>query len=163
MTEYPNPAEGSRVHTEFYDTRREQIDATVLGWRVGAGQRPSDEYLAWNGFYGVVRTTKPTVNPRTHRVAAVAPRLWTLNEVAKTVTETWQVQALTDQEVTQMTADATAAVRAQRNALLAASDFRQLPDAPGNKTAWATYRQALRDITAGMDPFNPVWPTPPTE
>lgn len=35
-----------------------------------------------------------------------------------------------------------------RNAELAASDWTQLPDAPVDKAAWATYRQALRDLPA---------------
>lgn len=35
-----------------------------------------------------------------------------------------------------------------RNTQLAASDWTQLPDSPANKVAWATYRQALRDLPA---------------
>ena len=35
-----------------------------------------------------------------------------------------------------------------RNQLLADSDWTQLPDAQCDKTAWATYRQALRDFPA---------------
>jgi len=35
-----------------------------------------------------------------------------------------------------------------RNAALAQSDWTQLPDAPVDKAAWATYRQALRDLPA---------------
>jgi len=58
-----------------------------------------------------------------------------------------------------------AALRARRNALLAACDWTQLPDSPlaaDKKTAWATYRQALRDLPEKTtDPANPVWPTPP--
>jgi len=53
-------------------------------------------------------------------------------------------------------------IRAQRNALLAASDWTQLPDAPVDQTAWAVYRQALRDITDQEGfPANVVWPTKP--
>ena len=53
-------------------------------------------------------------------------------------------------------------VRAERNKLLVASDWTQMPDAPdANKAAWATYRQALRDITVQADPFNIVWPVCP--
>jgi len=29
------------------------------------------------------------------------------------------------------------------------------------KAAWATYRQALRDITAQKDPLNITWPVKP--
>jgi len=49
-------------------------------------------------------------------------------------------------------------IRNARNAKLAASDWTQLPDAPVDSAAWATYRQALRDITTQADPFNIVWP-----
>lgn len=38
-------------------------------------------------------------------------------------------------------------VRATRNNLLSQSDWTQVADAPVDKAAWATYRQALRDIT----------------
>ena len=54
-------------------------------------------------------------------------------------------------------------VRIRRNELLQQSDWTQLPDVPlATKEAWAEYRQALRDITDQPDPFNIVWPTPPT-
>jgi len=53
-------------------------------------------------------------------------------------------------------------VKSQRNKLLLNSDWTQLPDVGiSNKSAWATYRQALRDITSQTDPFNIIWPTPP--
>ena len=39
-------------------------------------------------------------------------------------------------------------MRAVRNDLLSQSDWTQLPDAPVNREAWATYRQALRDFPA---------------
>ena len=45
--------------------------------------------------------------------------------------------------------------RKQRDELLAASDWTQLPDVPlETKSVWATYRQQLRDITD-----QPGWPT----
>ena len=55
------------------------------------------------------------------------------------------------------------AVRANRATLLAASDWTQLPDVPlDTKAAWATNRQALRDITEQDGfPFNVIWPTAP--
>jgi hypothetical protein len=39
-------------------------------------------------------------------------------------------------------------MRAVRDQLLAQSDWAMAPDAPTDKTAWATYRQALRDFPA---------------
>ena len=68
--------------------------------------------------------------------------------------------------VTDLSADESAAkvgaqwtvIRAQRNRLLVASDWTQLPDAPVDAAAWGTYRQALRDITTQDNPFSIVWP-----
>ena len=37
-------------------------------------------------------------------------------------------------------------IRLWRNAQLTASDWTQVADAPIDKAAWATYRQALRDL-----------------
>jgi hypothetical protein len=53
--------------------------------------------------------------------------------------------------------------RASRAELLQASDWTQLPDVPqALKDSWATYRQALRDITAQSGfPRNIIWPTQP--
>lgn len=54
-------------------------------------------------------------------------------------------------------------LRAERNSRLSSSDWTQNPDSPVDKSAWATYRQALRDLPANTtDPQNPVWPVPPT-
>jgi hypothetical protein len=39
-------------------------------------------------------------------------------------------------------------IKLWRNAELAASDWRMHTDAPTDKVAWATYRQALRDLPA---------------
>ena len=39
-------------------------------------------------------------------------------------------------------------MRLHRDRLLEESDWTQLPDAPVDREAWATYRQALRDFPA---------------
>ena len=54
-------------------------------------------------------------------------------------------------------------IRAQRNALLAQTDWTQATDVPqALKDKWAPYRQALRDVPqqAGF-PMNVTWPTKP--
>ena len=59
-------------------------------------------------------------------------------------------------------ATAWVAVRAERDALLKATDWTQLPDVPPSTRAlWTDYRQALRDITGQSDPFSIVWPVAP--
>jgi hypothetical protein len=58
-----------------------------------------------------------------------------------------------------------AALRAERNRRLAECDWTQIADAPldkAQKTAWAAYRQALRDVpetTAGL--HDVMWPEQP--
>lgn len=56
-------------------------------------------------------------------------------------------------------------VRAERDRLLAASDWTQVADAPladAQKYAWAAYRQTLRNIPQDYaTPDEVVWPTPP--
>lgn len=62
---------------------------------------------------------------------------------------------------TQSTEEADA-IREKRNVLLSASDWTQLADAPVDQAAWATYRQALRDITDQPSfPSEVTWPTAP--
>ena len=48
-----------------------------------------------------------------------------------------------------------------RDALLSVSDFRMVSDAPWDITAWATYRQTLRDLPAHPDWPNVEFPDPP--
>jgi hypothetical protein len=53
-------------------------------------------------------------------------------------------------------------IRSQRNQLLTASDWTQVLDAPIDRTAWAAYRQALRDITSQEGfPASVQWPNDP--
>jgi hypothetical protein len=55
-----------------------------------------------------------------------------------------------------------AGVRANRSQKLANSDWTQLSDSPVDKAAWATYRQALRDIPAQAEfPWTIDWPDAP--
>ena len=53
-------------------------------------------------------------------------------------------------------------LRLWRNAQLQASDWTQVADAVCDKAAWATYRQALRDLPASnSDPRQIELPTQP--
>lgn len=53
-------------------------------------------------------------------------------------------------------------VRAERDRLLAASDWTQVADAPVDQVAWAAYRQALRDIPQQDGfPRDVAWPEKP--
>ena len=59
-------------------------------------------------------------------------------------------------------AEQAANVRRTRNDKLKDCDWTQLADSPVNKTAWATHRQALRDISAQAGfPWTIDWPVAP--
>jgi hypothetical protein len=74
----------------------------------------------------------------------------------------WSVRDKTADEMQADTAAEATKVRAQRNQKLAESDWTQVLDAPVDKAAWATYRQALRDITAQPGfPWTVTWPNEP--
>jgi len=82
------------------------------------------------------------------------------NGVMRPANEAELAQMRTDAEQAQ--ARLPSQIREQRNRLLTASDWTQIPDCTVDKQAWATYRQALRDITnqSGF-PTDVVWPTKP--
>lgn len=64
--------------------------------------------------------------------------------------------------ITAKDAEQAKAMRDQRNTKLSESDWTQVQDAPVDKTVWATYRQALRDITIQTGfPWGIDWPTQP--
>ena len=76
---------------------------------------------------------------------------------------TWDGSAWTTPTTQELEAEQAQRVRDQRSALLAKSDWTQLPDVDATTSSvWATYRQALRDITAQAGfPYNVTWPNEP--
>jgi hypothetical protein len=74
----------------------------------------------------------------------------------------YSVADLDDEAKAAKDAEQAKAMREQRNQKLKDTDWTQVADAPGDKAAWATHRQALRDITsqAGF-PWDINWPAQP--
>lgn len=71
-------------------------------------------------------------------------------------------EALLDEWAANLEASLWDKLREQRDALLAASDWTQVADAPVDAAAWAKYRQALRDLPAKTDDPEAVkWPKAP--
>ena len=67
-----------------------------------------------------------------------------------------------DDQKAAMDATQAASVRAERNRRLADCDWTQLPDAPVDRAEWATYRQALRDVSSQPGfPWSVEWPSQP--
>ena len=62
----------------------------------------------------------------------------------------------------QKDAEFAANARNQRDTLLTQTDWTQVADAPVDKAAWATYRQALRDVPQQIGfPTTITWPVKP--
>lgn len=63
--------------------------------------------------------------------------------------------------------DYLANIRAQRDKLLRATDYTQMPDLPidpERRAEWAVYRQALRDLPASPEILDQLsWPIPPEQ
>ena len=74
------------------------------------------------------------------------------------------VAQMSEEEIQSAKDSAMAQIRGNRTRLLAACDWTQIADSTADKTAWATYRTALRNLPATMtgDPrtFND-WPHDP--
>lgn len=72
---------------------------------------------------------------------------------------------IVEQQLKLTTANNERAVRAQRNQLLASTDYTQVADIPlsaADQAAYKKYRQALRDITSSKGfPNEVVWPELP--
>ena len=63
---------------------------------------------------------------------------------------------------TRKDAEQAANVRTQRTEKLKNCDWTQIADSTADKAAWATYRQALRDITVASGfPWTMTWPESP--
>lgn len=78
------------------------------------------------------------------------------------MTDTWTYRSETDPDGPVPIEWVWERLRNRRNALLAASDFRVLPDAPWPVEPWIIYREQLRDMTdITTDPRAAIWPTPP--
>ncbi len=118
-----------------------------------SGGISSASLAEWNVF-PVHFADQPVVDPLAQRVVELAPlydgQAWI---------QQWAVEALSQDEINANTGQQAAAVRADRNARLAATDWTQIADSTADKPTWAIYRQALRDVPsqAGF-PQSVTWP-----
>jgi hypothetical protein len=119
---------------------------------------PSDAFLAENNAYKV--NLFKDHDRATQKLVPCEPYIE--NGWAYTVT----VEDKTAEDIAADVASKSAQVRAQRDRLLADSDWTQVLDAPVDRTAWAAYRQALRDLPSQEgfpDVEFPVSPDAPTD
>lgn len=106
---------------------------------------PSDAFLASQGAVKVSMFREH--NRATQKLVSCDPVVE--NGFAYVV----EVVDKTEEEIAADVASKAANVRAARDRALANSDWTQVADAPVDKTAWATYRQSLRDL-----PNSDGWP-----
>jgi hypothetical protein len=117
----------------------------------------TEEEAAHFGVTKLKIVTPPYFNPATQKRdeadAVLIDGVWTQQYV---VTEMGEEEAA-DKAMAQAVQ-----VRAQRTTLLAECDWTQLIDSPVDKGVWASYRTALRDITAQAGfPWTVEWPVKP--
>jgi len=116
----------------------------------------SEATLASFGVFTVTATNPPGFDPSVNVVEDTPvfdKGVWT---------QVWKTQPATAEEVSARNEQKAKEVRADRNRRLAASDWTQLSDAPVGQTAWAVYRQALRDVPAQTGfPWEITWPVAP--
>ena len=115
---------------------------------------PNDEWKAENGVVDLLMSRD--FDESTQHLESVDAYLE--DGVAYTV----RVVTNSDEYNNQLVDNKWLEVRSLRDEYLSSSDWTQLPDVNNvDKTAWATYRQQLRDITTQADPFNITWPSTP--
>jgi hypothetical protein len=125
-----------------------RLRVTNISWPPNGFQPPM-------GYVEVLMTEMPDID-YTQNITEGAPEFR-----GNSWHQVWIVSGASQSEVTERIASQWANVRDQRNSLLQATDWTQLPDSPADKTAYEVYRQQLRDVTTQSDPFNLVWPVKP--
>lgn len=119
----------------------------------------SAETLLEFNMFEVTVLEQPSYDDRTQKVIEeTTPRLennqWVIG---------WEILDKTEEEILAYDNRVITFVRNERDSMLAATDWRALTDTTLS-TEWATYRQALRDITSQEGfPYNITWPTPPAQ
>jgi hypothetical protein len=114
-------------------------------------KEPSTETLAALGVFPVTQADQPTANEGQVVERDAQPT----DQGDGTYVWGWTVK---DKPGAQLAEEA----RDKRDALLSQSDWTMISDAPVDQTAWATYRQALRDVPAQAGfPENIDWPVAP--
>jgi hypothetical protein len=142
-------AQGDTFIRHIFDVEPTQWDADNYCY----ARRLTDEQVERFGVHKKQIVTPPYHEPATQSLdegpALLINGVWTQN---------YTVSELDPDESAAKVGAQWLIIRAERNRLLVASDWTQVADAPVDAAAWATYRQALRDITTQANPFNIVWP-----
>jgi len=146
-------AQGDTFIRHIFDVEPTQWDADNYCY----ARRLTEEQVVHFGVHKKQIVTPPYHDPATQSLdegpALLIDGVWTQNYI---------VSDLSADESAAKVGAQWDAIRAERNKLLVESDWTQLPDVPVDAAAWATYRQALRDVTTQANPFAIVWPESPS-
>lgn len=114
-----------------------------------------DETLAGFNVVRVSSTTKPEDDYRKNFSV-------TAEQIDGSWVEKWIATDVSPEELQSRTENQERNIRSQRDQLLSDCDWTQVADAPVDSSAWATYRQALRDLPDQDGfPWTVSWPLQP--
>lgn len=172
QNQFPDPDVGSRVWNSLCQVENGiavRVDNRPLNWKTDSKQRPTDDYLAWAGYYGYYVEDTPEYDENTQRLVIDTLPEALVDEENKTVTVRKYLINLTPEEVEekriQDEINLWTSLRIERNNKLKLCDWTQLLDIDeATKLQWQNYRQMLRDLPQNtVDPANPEWPTSPED
>ena len=147
-------AQGDTFIRHIFDVEPTQWDADNYCY----ARRLTDEQVERFGVHKKQIVTPPYHEPATQSLdegpALLVDGVWMQNYIVSDLDADASAEKVGTQWIV---------IRAERNRLLVASDWTQLPDASADAATWATYRQALRDITTQANPFAIVWPQGPAQ
>ena len=167
---YPDPNTGDKTWkhlVKMVDGVPTEIDDTPLSWITDDGTSPpSDEYLAWAGYYEYVREDKigVTVGFSTQKITYPSLSQATVDHTNKRVTLSPQVVDLSASEYIAKRDEKLKEIVDGKIAIISGSDWTQESGiATAIKSAWLTYRNTITGINTSTitDPFAFTWPEPP--
>ena len=167
---YPDPNTGDKTWkhlVKMVDGVPTEIDDTPLSWITDDGSSPpSNEYLAWAGYYEYVREDKVglTVGFSTQKITYPSLSQATVDHTNKRVTLSPQVVDLSASEYIAKRDEKLKEIVDGKIAIISGSDWTQESGiATAIKSAWLTYRNTITGINTSTitDPFAFTWPEPP--
>lgn len=118
--------------------------------------------VQWNGESGHIEYKDETPNELINDLGIYKQAIDTFNNEKQRIEDEEKIKA----EAIEAARDYWKELRILRDGKLSKCDWTQIADVSlteEQKTAWRTYRQALRDLPGNTeDPKNPIWPTIPT-
>ena len=113
-----NPDIGNRNWTNLVRMQGGEpvaLDDAPLSWITDSGQRPTDEWLAEDNYFGLIQSAPPIFNPKTHKAVRNPLSEMTVDLEQKIVIETWTIVALSPAELAEVRTMEERSVDAERD------------------------------------------------